>query len=408
VRIVEASEAQLSPFGDSGNPLPSTWHPTPFAQFIVKIASRCNLACDYCYVYEMADQSWRQKPRQISLDIVELAANRIREHVIRHRVKEISIVLHGGEPLLVGSDYLAKIISQFRTVLDEVTKVGFAIQSNGLLLTEDILEIALEQDIRIGISLDGDRVANVHRTSPRGLSSYDAVRSALVLLGSEHYRACFGGILCTIDVQNDPIGVYDHLVSFRPPTLDFLLPHGNWENPPPGKSPVSNSAYAEWLIPIFDAWYSSPTASRSSIRLFEDSIHLLLGGKSSFEVLGLAPVNLVVIETDGSLEGVDTLKSAFEGAPATNLTLSDASFDDVLRHPMIVERQIGEAALHDQCLACRYKTVCGGGYFPHRYGAGTFKNPTVYCTDMMALLSHIESVLTESLQQYSASRLPPA
>ena len=33
------------------------WRPVPFRQFIIKIHSRCNLACDYCYVYEMADRS---------------------------------------------------------------------------------------------------------------------------------------------------------------------------------------------------------------------------------------------------------------------------------------------------------------------------------------------------------------
>ncbi|MEU9838708.1 hypothetical protein AB0C69_05725, partial [Actinomadura sp. NPDC048032] len=35
----------------------------PFREFILKIHSRCNLACDYCYVYEMGDQSWRDQPR---------------------------------------------------------------------------------------------------------------------------------------------------------------------------------------------------------------------------------------------------------------------------------------------------------------------------------------------------------
>jgi hypothetical protein len=31
----------------------------PFDQIVVKIHSRCNLACDHCYVYEHADQGWR-------------------------------------------------------------------------------------------------------------------------------------------------------------------------------------------------------------------------------------------------------------------------------------------------------------------------------------------------------------
>ena len=31
-------------------------------QFLLKVHSRCNLACDYCYVYQHADQSWRTRP----------------------------------------------------------------------------------------------------------------------------------------------------------------------------------------------------------------------------------------------------------------------------------------------------------------------------------------------------------
>ena len=35
----------------------------PFRQFVVKVVTRCDLACDHCYVYEAADTSWRRKPR---------------------------------------------------------------------------------------------------------------------------------------------------------------------------------------------------------------------------------------------------------------------------------------------------------------------------------------------------------
>ncbi|HEX2745877.1 MAG TPA: radical SAM protein, partial [Streptosporangiaceae bacterium] len=42
------------------------WQPTPFRQFVIKMHSRCNLACDYCYMYTMADQSWRSLPAKMS------------------------------------------------------------------------------------------------------------------------------------------------------------------------------------------------------------------------------------------------------------------------------------------------------------------------------------------------------
>ena len=59
------------------------WSPVPFREFIVKIHSRCDLACDYCYMFEMADQSWRDKPRKMSRETAERTAARWQAGSIR-------------------------------------------------------------------------------------------------------------------------------------------------------------------------------------------------------------------------------------------------------------------------------------------------------------------------------------
>jgi hypothetical protein len=38
----------------------------PLRQFVHKVHSRCHLACDYCYVYQAADQGWRGRPMVMS------------------------------------------------------------------------------------------------------------------------------------------------------------------------------------------------------------------------------------------------------------------------------------------------------------------------------------------------------
>ena len=45
----------------------------PFRQFVLKVHSRCDLACDHCYVYEHVDQSWQGKPKVISAQVVAQA-----------------------------------------------------------------------------------------------------------------------------------------------------------------------------------------------------------------------------------------------------------------------------------------------------------------------------------------------
>jgi uncharacterized protein len=105
----------------------------------------------------------------------------------------------------------------------------------------------------------------------------------------------------------------------------------------------------------------------------------------------------VVVETDGSIEQVDSLKSAYEGAAGTDLDVFQHTFDDALRHPGILARQAGLAALADECRRCRLVKVCGGGQYTHRYRAGSgFRNPTIYCHDQQRLIRHIAGRLTEA------------
>src|ERR1700722_14190622 len=73
------------------------WTPIPFREFVVKIHSRCDLACDYCYMYEMADQSWRELPRRMSPETVRSTAMRLGEHARRHHIPSVALILHGGE-----------------------------------------------------------------------------------------------------------------------------------------------------------------------------------------------------------------------------------------------------------------------------------------------------------------------
>ena len=46
--------------------VPPDWRPIPFREFVLKVHARCNLACDYCYMYELADQSWRNASKLMS------------------------------------------------------------------------------------------------------------------------------------------------------------------------------------------------------------------------------------------------------------------------------------------------------------------------------------------------------
>ncbi len=376
------------------------WQPEPFRQFVLKVHSRCNLACDYCYVYQMADQTWRSQPVTMTRATAASAIGRIAEHASSHRLPLIHVILHGGEPLLAGREFISYLTTTLRETVPTDTAVEFGMQTNAVLLDEDFLRLLLEHRIGVGVSLDGTR--NTHdryRRYSNGRGSYGDVSRALRLLGADPYHRLFTGLLCTVNLDMDPLAAYEELLAFNPPMLDFLLPHGNWTDPPQKRTGDSRSTpYSDWLVPLFDRWYSA-ASQETEIRIFREILALVLGGSSHSEAIGLTPSTLLVIETDGAIEQVDTLKSTYPGAAATGLHIAEHSFDAALEHPAIVARQIGLAALSDTCQECTVRDVCGGGYYPHRYRAGAgFRNPSVYCPDLLALIRHIRTRVHTDIQ----------
>jgi uncharacterized protein len=378
------------------------WKPLPFREFIVKVHSRCDLSCDYCYMYEMADQSWRNRPRVMSGEIAGLTSQRIGEHARSHGIERIGIILHGGEPLLAGRELIWNLVTQTRRAAGAGVVVDASVQTNGVGLDDAYLRLFDELGVRVGVSLDGFAAAHDrHRRFASGRGSYAAVSAGLRRL--QQFPDLFSGLLCTIDLRNDPILTYEALADFSPPRIDFLLPHGTWVQPPPSRFPdASHAPYADWLNAVFDHWYPAP---KTRIRLFDEIMHLLLGGVSESEAVGLSPARMVVIETDGAIEQTDTLKVAYDGAPATGLHLRRDPLDAALLLPAVVARQLGERALAEQCRACRIRRVCGGGLFAHRYRAGTgFANPSVYCPDLMRLIDHISGRVRADLDGLQARR----
>jgi uncharacterized protein len=376
--------------------------PVPFRELVLKVHQRCNLACDYCYVYELADQSWRERPRTMPDEVRDAALTRFADHVRRHKLAGARIVLHGGEPLLYGTARLAELVTAARAVFPEDCRVEFGMQTNGVLLDEPTVAMLVRHGITAGVSVDGrpadhDR----HRRAPNGRGSFAAVARGVDLLRRPENRAAYAGLLCTVAADTDPIACYEQLLSFDPPAIDLLLPHANWEHPP--VRPDGATPYADWLIAIFDRWYADRSPTR--IRLFDDTIALVLGGASRSEQVGLSPSGVLVVESDGAIEQVDALKSAYPGACATGLNVLRDEFDAAFDDPGIVARQIGRAALSDECLACPAVAFCGGGHYAHRYRRDVgFRAPSVHCADLRVFVRHVYDRIAADLLSRTGSR----
>lgn len=363
----------------------------PFEVFIIKAVSRCNLKCDYCYMYTAADQGWRKQPIRMSRDTITATAQAINQHAQTHALEKVLAVIHGGEPLLgeVAEPGFLKFIAQtLRSTIK--TQVRLGMQTNGVLLTPEILDTCRDEGIVVGLSLDGPSAVNDrHRVYADGRGSHADTEKGLRLL--QQYPDIYGTLLCVIDTANDPVETYEYLASFNPPEIEFLLPHANWNSLPPDYKTIKEARnvdftpYADWLGAIASIWIHSP---KPNIPLFEERLRIGLGQPTRLEYFGDDPLgNVVTIETDGSIEVVDIAKITEDGAPQLGLHVAKNTFDDAIRHPKIRAQRLGQAGLAAQCLSCDVLKECGGGYAYHRFdGEKGFRNPSVYCTDLQKFI----------------------
>ncbi|HXN88967.1 MAG TPA: hypothetical protein VN890_06405, partial [Methylocella sp.] len=68
----------------------------PIDTYIVKVASRCNLNCRYCYVYNMGDESYRAQPYRMSPATVSALLSRVASYCLEENLQEVTFIFHGG------------------------------------------------------------------------------------------------------------------------------------------------------------------------------------------------------------------------------------------------------------------------------------------------------------------------
>lgn len=344
----------------------------------------------------MGDSSWKKMPKVMSEEVFSKTLVRIKEHCENHHFDNINISLHGGEPLLVGH----RIMNNYAELIEKVIgglRVSIGIQTNGLLIDDEYLQIFQLYGISLGISLDGLPENNdLFRYYHNGKGSGKDVENKLDLLKGS---GLFGGILSVIHVEADPVETWRHLTSFDPPIIDFLFPHAHWANTLTPEQFDRIAQHGEWLCAIFDDWYGGYRQD-IRIRFFEEILYRIFGHAGSLESLGLEEVTLVTVGVNGDYEQVDTMKSVFPGAHTTSMNVFDHTLDDLLTHQNVIARQSGISGLSDQCKQCQLVSICGAGYYPHRYSKDKFfNNPSVYCSALTRIISHISNKVKEDLHR---------
>jgi uncharacterized protein len=365
---------------------------------VVKVASRCNLNCTYCYMYNLGDQSYLKQPKKMSEEVVDALMQRVLTHCKGKDTNNFVFSFHGGEPLLAGKEFFRMFTGKAKAALEPagITPL-FNMQTNAVLITDDWCRLFEELHIGIGLSLDGYKEVNdAHRIDHKGNGSYDRiVKGMKKAVGFPQLKQNVG-VLSVININADPIKLYEHFVELGIPSFDLLLPAANYDQPPPTPDDYrwlsQETPFADWLIPMFNRWFDDKRPERPRIRLFNGIVLQLLGAWGATDAIGSNHIEVLVVETDGGIEAVDTLKMCGDGFTKEGANVLTHEFEDAFQNDLIRLYEKSHQALCTKCLNCPVKDICGSGYLPHRYSSENgFNNPTVYCKDLMKLITHIQN-----------------
>ena len=359
----------------------------PFSLFVLKIASRCNLNCDYCYVYNKADSSWKSKPAVMSDETFDAALGRIRRHCEASGQRVVRLAFHGGEPTMVGPRRFDDWCERARAALADVVSVGLSIQTNGTRIDRAWAEAFSRHEVRVGISIDGvpedhDR----HRVDHQGRGSYASILRGLEALDA---ASVTWGVLSVIDPGRDPLQVHGHIAGLGASFANHLWPDHTHETIGEVRTRFGPTPVADYLIPIFDTWLDSG-GQGPHIPEFWNLVRLILGGRSLHENYGNEPSHYAFVETDGAIEGLDVLRVCGEGMGRTGLDVLSSDFGELARSRSLAARIIMRGLpLPTGCASCVERATCAGGYAPHRFSrARGFDNRSVWCADILKVFAH--------------------
>jgi uncharacterized protein len=360
---------------------------------LVKTASRCNLDCTYCYVYNLGDDGWKSQPRRMADDVLNAVICRLGE--LSHRQhRPLSVVLHGGEPLLLGFDAMLRLVKGLKSTLR--TDAGLHIQTNGVLLSDKFIDLFACHDVGISISFDGS--AEVHdrnRLDRHGKGSHRQVASAIArLVAHPAGDRLFSGLLAVVDPTSNPAEIYESMKATHAPSFDFLYRDGNHEFLPPGKTRSDSTEYGNWMVAMLDHYLADPSPPR--VRILDDIMRLILGGHGQKEGISLNEYGILVIDTDGRITQNDTLKVAYAGADriAAEPSILDCDLLELVSETALQEYFRLQVPTAPICQRCPELRICGGGMPAHRWSSDRgYSNPTIFCSDQLFLIAAARSRL---------------
>lgn len=343
--------------------------PLRFNMMFKPVGSSCNLNCTYCYYLDK--ESCCVGEDAMSIKLLEKI---IKEYIEINDNEQIVFDWHGGEPLILGLDYLKKIVEIQRRYRGN-KNIYNTIQTNATLLNDDIALFLRDNNFLVGVSIDGPQdVHDKFRKDKGGNPTFLKVMRGVELL--HRYSVDFN-TMTTISKAGEGRGleiymflknIGSHYMQFMP-VLECVNPKSNKIVSPDDKDAslaiwsVNSMEYGKFMCDIFDYWVKNDVGTYF-VNLFDSTLANYCGLNPGTCVYSETCGANAVMECNGDIYPCDHfVYPQYKLANVKDVSLADIVSSEKLLRFGINKRNM----LPKRCVKCRYYFACHGECPKHRF-----------------------------------------
>lgn len=197
---------------------------------------QCNIRCTYCYYGGAYTETRPHQTASPNASAVDAALDLFVTGEERLEQAHRAVYFFGGEPLMAFGEIKQAVFAleeKLRAVGTPRENLVVQINSNGLLLTPEMVDFMVEHDIYLNISIDGPN-HDLYRIDPRGKGTHGKVRERVEWLaeGWPDYFSARVALICVLSAPLDEAELYRYFSQW--PTarqalawdFDLVLPGG--------------------------------------------------------------------------------------------------------------------------------------------------------------------------------------
>lgn len=355
---------------------------------LVKLASRCNIACTYCYWFR--DSEVYNKPAVLTKESEDAFCRRLEEHIVEHGMQEFMLVFHGGEPLLFPKHRFITLQEKLDAISERTgCEIERGVSTNAVLIDDEWAQILKKYQVNASVSIDGPpEIHDKYRIDFKGLGTHAGTVKGIEALRAVGHEP---GIISVCNPTTDPEKLLAYIVDELGVTrFDILPPDATHaDNPPP---------IDDYFIRLFDVWYEKYADRGVRITTLDAMISGTMGGESCSDTIGLGPIDTLTLMTDGTLEPLDVLRITGNASTKTDTSVHTHSLQDAQQDARWLGAYNASLSLCETCKRCEYMDACGAGHLAQRWSPDNgYDNPSVYCESWKKIFDHIWTRLAPTM-----------